>query len=99
MSTGFDPARAELPGGRAEAEDSDRPSLEHAEYWLDFYSDLIRLHEEVLETMRQLASERPEAARAAVERTDIEPLVEQTQVLRQRLRFWQDRHRELSSRA
>jgi hypothetical protein len=99
MSTGFDPVRGELPGGRAEAEDSDTPALEHAEYWVRFYSDLVRLQEEVLETMRRLASQRPEPARVAVEQGDIQPLLEQTEALKQRLRFWQDRRRELSSRS
>jgi hypothetical protein len=51
----------------------------------------------VLEHMRELVAHHPENLRGAVERSDIEPMEALIPGVQQRLRFWQQRERELSS--
>jgi hypothetical protein len=64
---------------------------------INFYRQLVSFEREVLEHMRSLAAGYPEELRGAVERSDIEPMEALIEQFEQRLSFWQQRDRELSS--
>ncbi len=65
-----------------------------ARYWRDFYRDLIGVEEQALRRMRQLAEPRPPALQEAVRRSNIEPMEEFIDYLRDRLGHWERRLRE-----
>jgi hypothetical protein len=64
---------------------------------INFYRQLLKYEQEVLEQMRRLVAGRPATLREAVERSNIEPMQELIEQFEQRLSFWQERERTLNS--
>ena len=77
-------------------EDPLTESLDQARGWLAFYRDLAAVEGRLLEEMRRIAADLPDAQRRAVEVTNIEPMVEFVSDLQERRQFWLDRQKTLT---
>jgi hypothetical protein len=73
-------------------------SLDQVRAWIAFYRDLAAVEERMLEDMRRVAEDLPEAQRTAVEMTNIQPMVDFVSDLQDRRRFWLERQKELTGR-
>jgi hypothetical protein len=62
-----------------------------------YYRHLLSFERECLERMRGLTASRPELLRPGVESSDLQPMEALIEQFQQRLRYWQQRERELSS--
>jgi hypothetical protein len=63
-----------------------------ARLWADTYSRLISMEENVLEHMRELADREPLEVRVQIQATNITPMVELIDQLKERARNWSGRH-------
>jgi hypothetical protein len=76
-------------------QDPNSDSLVEVVRQISFYDQLLSFEREVLEQMRSLVASQPQELRRAIERSDIEPMKTLIEQFEQRLRFWQQRDREV----
>jgi hypothetical protein len=77
-------------------ENRNTDSLGEVETWIDFYEQLLGVEEQVLLRMRELASNRPDRLRQAVQESNIEPMQDLISELGERLSYWRARRAELA---
>jgi hypothetical protein len=87
------------PDRLLEGEDPSTPHPQDARHWVEVYSQLLTFKERTLGSTQRNLNEMPapEAREEAAE-TDVTVLEAERKRLRQRLDFWEKRHRELTTK-
>ena len=87
------------PGRLLDGEDPSTPHADEARHWLNVYSELVTFKEQAMTTSEANKSAmRTSDAREEVEKTDMRVLEAERKRLRERLAFWERRHRQLSTK-
>ena len=71
-------------------------TLEHALYWRQIYTEILRMEEKVLARIRQLMDTQSDEGRQEVELTNVPVVVAQAERFRQRLGYWDARVAQLN---
>ena len=74
-------------------------TIEQALFWIQIYTEILAMEEEVLGHIRQLMSTQSDQARREVELTNVPVVAAQAERFRQRLGYWEVRRRELEGSA
>ena len=71
---------------------------EDAWHWIHVYRELTSIKRQMIESFRRLVAAQGSEARAELERDDLRSLKRQLDRYERRLRYWQERQSQLTSR-